>query len=131
MACDIDDREGESPSPMEPRLGRMLHSSATGRRREQTLPEALGLRQAPHPPDRTAGNATFALLERAVRRPLAPPGSPARTRFPLAALTWQYYGSSLVGGPGFEPGQAEPTVLQGARPPHRWAPFTCENAALR
>jgi hypothetical protein len=30
---------------MEPRLGRMFHSSATGRRREQTLPEALGLRQ--------------------------------------------------------------------------------------
>src|ERR1700722_1011841 len=35
MACDFDDREGESPSPMEPRLGRMFHSSATGRRREQ------------------------------------------------------------------------------------------------
>jgi len=35
MACDIDDREGESPSPLEPRLGRMLHSSATGRRHEQ------------------------------------------------------------------------------------------------
>jgi hypothetical protein len=35
MACDIDDREGESPSPMEPRLGRMFHSSATGRRLEQ------------------------------------------------------------------------------------------------
>jgi hypothetical protein len=31
---------------MEPRLGRMFHSSATGRRRDQTLPEALGLRQA-------------------------------------------------------------------------------------
>ena len=53
MACDIDDREGESPSPMEPRLGRMFHSSATGRR-EQTLPEALGLRQALHPRDDTA-----------------------------------------------------------------------------
>jgi hypothetical protein len=25
---------------MEPRLGRLFHSSATGRRREQTLPEA-------------------------------------------------------------------------------------------
>ena len=48
MACDIDDREGKSPSPMEPGLGRMFHSSATGRRREQTLPEALGLRQALH-----------------------------------------------------------------------------------
>jgi hypothetical protein len=35
MACDIDDREGESPSPMEPRLGRTFRSSATGRRREQ------------------------------------------------------------------------------------------------
>ena len=35
MARDIDDREGESPSPMEPRLGRMFHSSATGRRHEQ------------------------------------------------------------------------------------------------
>src|SRR5450755_1935559 len=54
MACDIDDREGESPSPMEPRLGRMFHSSATGRRREQTLPDALGLRQALHPRDDTA-----------------------------------------------------------------------------
>jgi hypothetical protein len=49
MACDIDDREGESPSPMEPRLGRMSHSSATGRRREQTLSEAPALRQALHP----------------------------------------------------------------------------------
>ena len=38
MACDIDDREGESPSPMEPGLGRMFHSSATGRRREQLFP---------------------------------------------------------------------------------------------
>ena len=35
MACDIDDREGESPSPVEPRLGRMSHSSATGRRRDK------------------------------------------------------------------------------------------------
>jgi hypothetical protein len=46
MACDIDDREGESPSPMEPRLGRTFHSSATGRRRQHTIPEALGLCQA-------------------------------------------------------------------------------------
>jgi hypothetical protein len=57
MACDIDDREGESPSPMEPRLGRMFHSSATGRRREQTLPEALGPRQAVQSRDETAGSA--------------------------------------------------------------------------
>ena len=57
MACDNDDREGKSPSPMEPRLGRMFHSSATGRRREQTLPEALGLRQALQPRDDTAGSA--------------------------------------------------------------------------
>lgn len=35
MACDVDDREGESPSPMKLRLGQMFHSSATGRRREQ------------------------------------------------------------------------------------------------
>jgi len=42
MACDIEDREGESPSPMELRLGRMFHGSATGRRRDHTLPEALG-----------------------------------------------------------------------------------------
>jgi len=35
MACDTDDREGKSPSPMEPRLGQMFHSSATGRRRAQ------------------------------------------------------------------------------------------------
>src|SRR5580698_9712377 len=46
MACDTDDREGESPSPMEPRLGRTFHSSATGRRREHIFPEAPGLRQA-------------------------------------------------------------------------------------
>jgi len=32
----------------------MFHSSATGRRREQTLPDALGLRQALHPRDDTA-----------------------------------------------------------------------------
>src|SRR5207244_4328674 len=48
MACDIDDREGQSPSPMEPRLGRALHSSATGRRRAATLPDAPRPRQAPH-----------------------------------------------------------------------------------
>src|SRR5690242_6783800 len=57
MACAIDDREGESPSPVEPRLGRTFHSSATGRRRKQTLPEAPGLRQALHPRDDTAGKA--------------------------------------------------------------------------
>ena len=57
MARDSDDREGESPSPMEPRPGRTFHSSATGRRREQTLPEAPGLRQGLHPRDDTAGNA--------------------------------------------------------------------------
>ena len=49
MACDIDDREGESPLPMEPRVGRMFHSSATGRPREPSLPEALGLCQAASP----------------------------------------------------------------------------------
>jgi hypothetical protein len=37
MACDIDDREGSSPSPMELRLGRMFHSSAIGRRPRATL----------------------------------------------------------------------------------------------
>ena len=57
MACDTDDREGESPSLMEPRLGQTFHSSATGRRREQTLPEALGLRQARHSRDDTAESA--------------------------------------------------------------------------
>jgi hypothetical protein len=51
MACDIDDREGESPLLMKPGLGRMFHSSATGRRRERSLPEALDLRQALHPRD--------------------------------------------------------------------------------
>ncbi len=39
MACDIDDREGNSPSPKEPRLGRMFQSSATGRRRGANLPD--------------------------------------------------------------------------------------------
>jgi hypothetical protein len=38
----------------------MFHSSATGRRREQTLPETLGLRQARHPRDDTAGSADSA-----------------------------------------------------------------------
>jgi len=38
MACDIDDREGESPSPMELRLGRTFHSLATGRRQAQLFP---------------------------------------------------------------------------------------------
>jgi Putative manganese efflux pump len=47
----MNDREGKSPLPMELRLGRMFHSLATGRRREQTLPEALSLRQAHHPRD--------------------------------------------------------------------------------
>jgi hypothetical protein len=35
----------------------MFHSSATGRRREQTLHEATGIRQALHPQDDTAGSA--------------------------------------------------------------------------
>ena len=53
MACDTDDREGDSPSPMEPPLRRMFHSWATGRRHDLTLPEALGFRQAHHPSVRT------------------------------------------------------------------------------
>src|SRR5580658_8995418 len=57
MACDIDDREGGSPLPTEPRLGWMFHSSATGRRRELTLPETPRLRQAPHLREGTAGSA--------------------------------------------------------------------------
>ena len=47
MACDIANREGKSPSPMEPRLGRMFHSSATGRRRGATFTKALNLSQPP------------------------------------------------------------------------------------
>src|SRR5450755_1091786 len=83
MACDIDDREGESPSPMEPRLGRMFHSSATGRRREQTLPEALGLRQALHPRDDTAGNAgSEARTTRSDAAHRTSIASPARIRAP-------------------------------------------------
>ena len=79
MACDIDDREGESPSPMEPLLGRLFHSSATGRRREQTLPEPLGLRQALHPRDDTAGSAGVrrgrpGALQPTDLRPRAKPG---------------------------------------------------------
>jgi hypothetical protein len=58
MACDIEDREGESPSPMEPRPGQMFHSSAAGRRREQTLPEAPGLRQGFTHEDDTAEDLT-------------------------------------------------------------------------
>src|ERR1700729_4272823 len=85
MACDMDDREGESPSPVEPRLGRMFHSSAAGRRREQTLPEALGLRQAVHLRDDTAGSARqWARTTRsdAASRTLitSPPGRATRIR---------------------------------------------------
>src|SRR5580700_4006633 len=46
MACDVDDREGESPSPMEPRLGRTFRGSATGRRRARIFADTLSLRQA-------------------------------------------------------------------------------------
>ncbi len=88
MACHINDREGESPSPTEPRLGRTFHSSATGRRREQTLPEAPGLRQAPHPRDDTAGSASSdartTSSDAAHRTSIA---SPARTRDPNRLLT--------------------------------------------
>jgi hypothetical protein len=45
---------------MEPRLGRMFHSSATGRRHTQTLPESLALRQALHPRDGCGTSITFA-----------------------------------------------------------------------
>src|ERR1700730_6570188 len=69
MACDIDDREDESPSPMEPRLRRMFHSSATGRRRDQTLPETLGLRQALYPRGDTAGSASRQARTRSAGRP--------------------------------------------------------------
>src|ERR1700722_8517391 len=73
MACDIDDREGESPSPMESRLGRMFHSSATGRRREQTLPEAPGRRQAARTRDT---NSRTARMTR--RRATAPERAPVQ-----------------------------------------------------
>src|ERR1700733_955865 len=66
MTCDFDDREGESPSPVEPRLGRMFHSSATGRRRAQTLPDAPGLRQVPTRPVRST-DAQLALKRRLTR----------------------------------------------------------------
>lgn len=51
MACDIDNREGKSPSLLEPRLGRMLHSSATGRRHHELFPgtDALSSRLAAAP----------------------------------------------------------------------------------
>jgi len=83
MACEIDDREGESPSPMEPRLGRRFHSSATGRRRERIFPEALGLRQALHPRDDTAGSAgSEARTTRSAAAHRTPIASPARMRDP-------------------------------------------------
>ena len=58
---------------MEPRLGRTLHSSATGRHRERTLPEALGLRQAVQPRDDTAGSAGSEA--RTTSRPQPPRGA--------------------------------------------------------
>ncbi len=83
MACDIDDREGESPLPMEPRLGRMFHSSATGRRRERIFPEALGLRQALHPRDDNAGSAgSEARTTRSDAAHRTSIASPARMRDP-------------------------------------------------
>ena len=48
MACDIDDREGNSPSPMEPRLGRTFQRSATGRRRDAIVPDQSRECQVPH-----------------------------------------------------------------------------------
>lgn len=39
MACDLDDREETPLRQMEPRLGRMFHSSATGRRRSENFPD--------------------------------------------------------------------------------------------
>jgi hypothetical protein len=50
---------------MEPRLERMFHSSAAGRRRAQTLPEALGLRQGAGRLTEWAGNMTEAGKSRA------------------------------------------------------------------
>ncbi len=83
MACDIDDREGESPSPVEPRLGRMSRSSATGRRRERIFPEALGLRQALHPRDDTAGSAgSEARTTRSAAARRTSIANPARMRDP-------------------------------------------------
>ena len=102
MACDIYDREGESPSPMEPGRG----GCSTARRPvaavKQTLPKAVGLRQALHPRDDTAGSAACQVAGAgpgeaaqgglptgaAMRR--APPGAPAclgccRTLFAEAA----------------------------------------------
>src|SRR3954447_2941001 len=39
MACGVDNREGESPSPTERRLGRVFRGSATGRRRAELSPD--------------------------------------------------------------------------------------------
>jgi hypothetical protein len=61
----------------------MFHSSATSRRREQTLPEAPGPRQAPHPREDTAGSASSQArtTESALAR-RTPIASQARTRDP-------------------------------------------------
>src|ERR1039457_605838 len=113
MACDIDDREGESPLPMEPRLGRMSRSSATGRRRERIFPEALGLRQALHPRDDTAGSAGGeARTTRTAAAHRTSIASPARMRDP------NRQGSDRIRGDGRPSQNALPLkILRRPQPP--------------
>jgi hypothetical protein len=63
----------------------MFRSSATRRHREQTLPEALGLRQAVHPRDDTAGSAAVRRGQPGAKQPTEPqsraqPGCGTRIR---------------------------------------------------
>jgi hypothetical protein len=113
MACDIDDREGESPSPVEPRLGRMSRSSATGRRRERIFPEAPGLRQALHPRDDTAGSAgSEARTTRSAAAHRTSIASPARMRDP------NRQGSDRIRGDGRPSQNALPLkILRRPQPP--------------
>jgi hypothetical protein len=123
MACETDDREGESPSPMEPQLGRMFHSSATGRRHEQLFPRpAVLVKRFPRE-----------MTQREVPRPRAPglagmPAGPPSWPSPRTALrAWR---PSRPGAGGLRvPGAG--VLGREARANGQWRPGHCQTITDR
>ena len=98
MACDIHDREGESPSPMELRLGRTFRSWATGRRRDKLLPTRSDFVKPRDPRHHNAGNQTR--QRSAASHASAPALSPLGCSLVNcgSATQWPLSGSPKMGG---------------------------------
>ena len=104
----------------------MSRSSATGRRRERIFPETLGLRQALHPRDDTAGSAgSEARTTRSAAAHRTSIASPARMRDP------NRQGSDRIRGDGRPSQNALPLkILRRPQPPEAGAQNDGLNALI-